>query len=465
MNAILNHAQVRLRTALRDPFSLALLLFSALVTVIFWPGLTDASGAGWPGGQLVAAGRSVVSVSIALIWLVMWPAIATSPLRGQAVKGARSTTYAAHALPALPIGPRQRIVAEALTTLAVVLLVRAAGAGLDLLGEVERAVIGGPADTGAWRQWYLVQTVAGAFVMLPFLLLSSRSSMSIEAYWLRSAALAAAVFGAMKFGWLETLGPCIAIGLLLSGAVLMLPDRLASGLTLPRLARAGNLSRRRPFRSAERQFRRDLWLRPLPVAAGLLSAQVVFIILDRTVALPELAFYFLSVITCSWLLAFVPLQPMRSRMAMAGIFCKPGFRPGDFAEACGVLPVRRTVVVRSVFLYGLVTTLGVCLVVVGLICLSAWFDFGTFALIDSDGDPLWPLVTPIPAFVPTVAALLTCAILGDRKGALIAGGLLLLLPQIGVLMLIIKPAVIPAAALALLLTVVAPIPALRHLRA
>lgn len=461
---LLKHALIRLRVAVSDPSAFGLLLFSGLVTIVFWPGLTDASGAGWPGGQLGGSQGVVVSVTIMILWLVMWPMIAISPLRGQVVKGRRSTTFGAQAHPALPIGPRARVVAEALAVLGVVMILRAPVLFFDLFGEAQQIFLRGGGHAVPWRRWFVEQSLAGAFIMLPFLLAGAKAAVSIEAYWLRSALLAAALFGAMKLGWLETLPLCIAIGCALTALVLLLPNREKQELTLPKfLIRSAPMAR--PFRPPESQFRRDLWLRPLPVAAGLLGAEIIFIFLDRTVGLPELVFYFASVLVFNWLLAFFPLQPMRSKMAMAGIFCKPGFQPGDFAAACGVLPIRRRVMTREVFLFGLLTTAAVWLLAIGVIVLSAWLETGIVGLIDSEGDPLGRLLIPSVALIPGVAALLTCAIVGDRKGTFISGGLVLLLPQIGMLLLIFKASAFVVAALAVIFTATASIPAVKHLRA
>jgi hypothetical protein len=121
--------------------------------------------------------------------------------------------------------------------------------------------------------------------------------------------------------------------------------------------------------------------------------------------------------------------------------------------------------IRSIFSFGFVATAGVWLAAIGTIVLSAWFATGTVGLIDSDGDPLGRLLIPSMACIPAVAAMLTCSILGDRKGAFIAGGLLLLLPQIGILMLIYKSSNFWVGAVAGLFVTIAPLPALRHLRA
>jgi hypothetical protein len=461
---LLKHALIRLRVVASSPLGMALLLFSGLVTIVFWPGLTDASGAGWPGSQISEPRGAIISVTTVLLWLVMWPMIAGSPIRGQAVKGRRSGAFAVQAHPALPIGPRMRVVAEALVVLAVIMIIRAPVLFSALIGEALQILVNNAGDNDSWRLWFIEQSLAGALVMLPFLLLGGRASSSIEAHWLRSVILTGALFGAMKLGWLETFPLCLATSLTLSALVLLAPERASRGLTMPRtLVRSGPLSR--PFRSPESQFKRDLWLRPVPVAAGLLGGEVIFFILEQTIGLPYLAFYFLSVLTFSWLLTFVPLQPMRSKMAMAGLFCKPGFRPGDFAAACGVLPVRRQVMTRSIFSFGFVTTAGIWLTAIGTIVLSAWFTTGTAGLIDSDGDPLSRLLIPSLALIPAVAALLTCSILGDRKGSFISGGLLLLLPQIGLLLLIYKASGLWVGLLTVALAFIAPIPALKHLRA
>ena len=464
MNMLLTHALIRLRAAASNPSAMGLLLFSSLVAVVFWPGLTDASGAGWPGGQLEGSRGVVVSVTIVILWLVMWPMIAISPIRGQVVKGRRSASFGTQAHPALPISPTARLIAEALTVLAVVMIIRAPVLLFDLFGEAQQIFLRGGEHAAPWRRGFVEQSLAGAFIMLPFLLAGAKAAVSIEAYWLRSALLATALFGAMKLGWLETLPLCIVVGGALAALVLLLPNREKKRLTLPGVF-IRTLPMARPFRAPESQFRRDLWLRPLPVAAALLGAEVGFIILDRTVGLPELVFYFASVLIFSWLLAFVPLQPMRSKMAMAGIFCKPGFQPGDFAAACGVLPMRRRVMTRGVFAFGLLTTAGVWLLAVGVVVLSAWFETGIVGLVDTDGDPLGQLLIPSIALIPGVAALLTCAIVGDRRGAFISGGLVLLLPQIGLLLLIFKASGLIVAALAVTFTVIASIPAVKHLRA
>jgi hypothetical protein len=339
-----------------------------------------------------------------------------------------------------------RVVAEALVVLAVIMIIRAPVLFSALIGEALQILVNNAGDNDSWRLWFIEQSLAGALVMLPFLLLGGRASSSIEAHWLRSVILTGALFGAMKLGWLETFPLCLATSLTLSALVLLAPERASRGLTMPRtLVRSGPLSR--------------------PVAAGLLGGEVIFFILEQTIGLPYLAFYFLSVLTFSWLLTFVPLQPMRSKMAMAGLFCKPGFRPGDFAAACGVLPVRRQVMTRSIFSFGFVTTAGIWLTAIGTIVLSAWFTTGTAGLIDSDGDPLSRLLIPSLALIPAVAALLTCSILGDRKGSFISGGLLLLLPQIGLLLLIYKASGLWVGLLTVALAFIAPIPALKHLRA
>jgi len=463
MTMLVKHAFIRLRVAASNPLGFALLLFSGLVTIVFWPGLTDASGAGWPAGQITDPRGAVVSVTVVLLWLVMWPMIASSPLRGQVVKGRRSGTFATQAHPTLPIGPRTRVIVEALTVLVVVMIIRAPILFSDLFGDVLQTLVRGTDHAAPWREWFIEQSLAGGLIMLPFLLLGGRVASSIEAYWLRGLVLAIALFGAMKLGWLETLPLCLVTCLTLSILVLLLPEGETRRLTVPQsLIRSSPLAR--PFRSPESQFRRDLWLRPLPIAAGLLAAEVVFIILDQTIELPELAFYLLSVLVFSWLLSFVPLQPMRSKMAMAGVFCKPGFQPGDFADACGVLPIRRRVMTRSAFVYGLVTTAFIWSTALGVIALSSWFDAGVFGLLDSDGDSLARLLLPSVAMIPSIASLLICSIHGNRRGALLSGVSILILPVLG-LVLQINDAPAPlVAAVTLVVASVGFAPAVRHLR-
>lgn len=164
---LLKHAFIRLRTVASNPSAVGLLLFSGLVAVVFWPGLTDATGAGWPGGQLDGSRGVVISVTVVIFWLVMWPMIAISPLRGQVVKGRRSATFGTQAHPALPVSPRARLVAEALTVLAVVMIIRTPVLFFDLFGEAQRIFLRGAGHAVPWRQWFIEQSVAGASSCFP----------------------------------------------------------------------------------------------------------------------------------------------------------------------------------------------------------------------------------------------------------------------------------------------------------
>ena len=49
MRTFLIHLRIGLQESLRAPFALAVLLFTGLTTLVYWPGLTDPSGAGGEG--------------------------------------------------------------------------------------------------------------------------------------------------------------------------------------------------------------------------------------------------------------------------------------------------------------------------------------------------------------------------------------------------------------------------------
>jgi hypothetical protein len=466
MRAILRHCRIRLATVLRRPLQAGLLVFSGLCSVIFWPGLTDPSGSGWMGLHVLESQGAAFSMLIMAMYVIGLPMVAMGAVRGSAAQHGRHRAWGIQSHPALPIGARSRLLAEALAALVPIVTVRLTAFATGFVPQRFWLGLESSSSTGVW----IVQsTVAGSLVLMLFMLVTGSTSRSIESHWLRSLVFATAIISAMKMGWLETLATSAPTVLALAAlTIVFFNGPRETGRQFPsRLARLWPLTdgtASRPPLNPEVRFHRDLWGRPLPAAAVLIGAEALFLITDRSIGLPRLVFFFLSVLVVAWLVAFVTLQPMRSKLAVAGTLCKPGFRPGDFSRALSVLPLRRHVVARAVFVFGLVTAAAIWLFAVGMVVLSSWFETGRAELVDSDGNSLVRLALLMAVLVPALAGFLTSAVHGHRRGAALSGAILLTFPPLGTLLLVKSTSAVTLALVVVLLGAVSLAPAMKHLR-
>ena len=171
------HFRVRLATTLSDPFALSLVVLFALASLVFWP---------QPQLMRAAASGPAVDIIAWVLWLQLWPAIPLIYVGGRAT-GRGDADLATRGLPALPVGPRMRALAEVAVVALAVLAVRIPALltfqGHDLAEAVHA-------------------TLAGLLIMLPTMVSWALPATSVHLYMLRPLVLAVLLLGAMQLGLL-----------------------------------------------------------------------------------------------------------------------------------------------------------------------------------------------------------------------------------------------------------------------
>ena len=440
------HGLARLLMAARDPFALGLLAFAGAVTVPLWNyGLgihPDWAGRyPWPGGPVTYTGPAPTAVQLALflpsgfvvIAQLLWVALVAWALGRESLQGRRS---AARALPALPIGPRARVVTEVLvaTSLAVAARAIVLSLGGIRLGQTlfgydmpvfpelawlfRLAPFAGTTLTlVAYASTFAVSTLLGTLLVFPLVLAWSTTARLDWRGVVKPAIATLLVFGAVSVGAMGRLASAV----LVSG--------LASALLLVRLddgGRSAAASAVRPLRLRTSpgplaQFRRDLWLGPLKARWPFLVFTVVLPFVPAFVYQTGVLGYRLEnaslfaralvgsgAVLQSLLLLALPLFPFGLALVPSGT------RPGAlFSGAClrswSALPVPRKTVVRAVYAHGLLTA-GFALLV---LCAHARLLGARF--------------NPVPYELPAVflmAGIVLCEAVGDRRRGLLAVGAL-----------------------------------------
>jgi hypothetical protein len=138
LSACGRHFRARLRTALRDPFALGLLAFAGIATIPLWlfpMGLdpVTARQQPWPAGATLSyTGPPPTALQLAVklphtavvLFQVLWAALVAGALaRESALR--RWPAGPGRELPALPVGPRARVVADVLVAISLLLAARA----------------------------------------------------------------------------------------------------------------------------------------------------------------------------------------------------------------------------------------------------------------------------------------------------------------------------------------------------
>jgi len=163
-----------------------------------------------------------------------------------------------------------------------------------------------------------------------------------------------------------------------------------------------------------RRLRRDLWLKPLPLALMIVAIEAVLLAANQLFDLSSHhVFYGASSLNIGMGFSFLALRPMSNNLIAAGLSAASGSRPSDFRAAWAVLPLRPESVMRGVYLHGVVTGLFLWLTVLATNLTNTYLKTGAVRFEDFDGDPGGRLLLPLVAAVPCLAGGLTNAATGD----------------------------------------------------
>jgi hypothetical protein len=443
------HFVTGVRMTARDPFALGLLAFAGAVTVPLWGfGLGihpfDARHLPWPQGPVTFSGPAPTALELA-IRFPHWEVVLAQLLGAALVAGALGPNSARrrwpaatdHGMPALPLGPRARVVAGVLAVSFYVLIARAAVLGFGgvrlgrtlfghdprfamysegaRLGTMLLPFLASPA--AAYVSSFVVNTVLGALLSLP-LVLAWATTARLDARGLATLAVAALlVFGAASVGAMAHAGSALLVCASVSAFLLV---RLDDG------SRADSVHKARPlrFRSSPgpvAQLRSDVWAGPvrrlwwvllvavpLPLTLTLWGRAIGF---DsepgRTIGLRGLASMTALLLQWPTLLALA-LFPFGLALVASATPATRLFS-GAFLRSWGVLPLEPKRVIRAVYAHGLVAA--------GF----AWLMLGlqTRLLGVRFGPALYEL--PVVFLMPGIAV---CEAVGDRRRGLLAVGAL-----------------------------------------
>ena len=456
MSAILTHARIRFLAVLRDPSAVVVMLCTGLATYALWPQPMGPSGPRWEfrPGQLEPVG---IATMLIFFWLWLWPMLAATAVGGRSSHPGRLGAFQ-QVYPPLPVSTRGRLFAEIGVLFLFVLLVRVPGA---FLGGFLHDFLGLPGSfegTAAYALRYAVSTLVGAAIMLPTVVAWTTPARSLNLLFARATAVALLEIVAMWLGLLATVPLAVATGLILSLVQLPLVGR-EWHVRSPRLSR-GEARLARPYRPPQRQLVRDFCLWPLPLTAALLMYQALLVAADRLV-LPEVhllgedspgLLYLGSMVALTIGFGFVVLRPLGSNQALAGLVGKTGYRPGDMAGAWAAVPVRRHVLLRGVYLHGLLTTGLLWVAAVSTPVVSLWLERGVLDLGGRQGATIRDLLVPFVAVVPCIAGMLAASAAGSKGKAIVAALMMVLVLQGHPALLMLR---VPTAIRAVLLLVAA----------
>ncbi len=411
MRAIIKHWVIQLKLTASSTFAAIVLLLCAVTSLFFWPGIIDSSGA-IKGVSL--GGDSLSGAAIYLLWVVTWSMMAGFVVPGQVLGGKPFEVFATRALPTLPIGPRARVVAEVLVVLTFIIAVR----GLVLIAGtfpgVSLVLHEDPGGQSAFRTRFLIDSAMGMLLVLPALLIWASPARNIHFWLVKPLILLCLLLVSMKLGFLAEPLRLTATSIGLSILCLWSVNREP---TLPRLwNRSAGSSKARWRRGIPPmvRLRRDLWLKPLPLATVIVAVEALLIALNQFVDLTSNhIFYAASSLNIGMGFSFIAFRPMANNLIAVGLSVASASRPSDFRGAWAVLPVRPESVMRGVYLHGLATGFFLWLTALGTNLANTWLKTGVFRFEDFDGDPGGRLLVPLVAAVPCLAGGLTSAAAGD----------------------------------------------------
>lgn len=464
MRGFFIHYLMRLKWSLKDPYTLGALLFTGVLSLLYWPGPVDPADVKF---SFISEEEGLSSVCLVIIWVFVWPMLAGSVAGGSVAARGRDA-FAQRPVPSLPVGARARVLAEAMLILTFVFVLRIPSFTLGESVHCNFYLPGLIEPQEHLRAAFILRSLYGTLIMFPAVLVWTAPSRSIHLYFMvRPLALIALMLLAMKLGCLATPLGCILTCIVLSAAILLTMDL---EFHPPRMLKPSNGSpeaRWRPGRDPESQLRRDRWLKPLPAVALFLALEALVIAIDQVVVLPEYGFYFMSVFVISFLFSLVALKPFGCNLFAVGIIIASSgsSRTSDFLRAWSILPVRIEAVLRSVYCHGFLIGLGIWVLAVTVEPLSSWLKTGELQFEGFGDNHAGRYILPMITLVPCLPAGLVAAATGDRlRGFLSVGaGIAILVGHHAFLMLGLAPAI--HLGLLILFALVGGVPALTHLRA
>lgn len=408
MKIAATHFCARLKATVTEPFALFVLGVACFGSLFYWPGLTGAAG---PEGRLAAEFGRTNATWITLLWIYLWSMMAGMVIPGAAAGGRRVEPLATRPLPTLPIGTRTRAFVEALVPLFMVGVVW--WLPFCLLNE-------GPppfslnefGEGDGFRTAFAGHWLMGALTLFPVLLLFLAPAESTHLYMMRPLVPLGLTFVSLKLGCLATPLGLFGTCAVLSAVSLLLVHWRPSLTGVGEPVMPPREMRSRVGRSPESQLLRDLWLRPLPAAAALLALQVLLVVADQFLALPQYGFFLASMLVCSFMLSLVAMRPLGLDLIASALSGKGGYRLGDFGRAWSVLPVRSEAVARGVYLHGIVTGVAFGAVFLGANLFTTWLRTGDPRFIDADRAPGPEFFLPFAAAIPCLAGALTAFAMG-----------------------------------------------------
>jgi hypothetical protein len=443
------HLVTGLRMTARDPLALGVLAFAGVLTAFLWGGpvglvlgIDSLFALQYPWRGWVAALTEPPPRVLRLSTLLGLVPILFSQLVGAAiVAGALGRSTAprrwpagpAPGMPAVPIGPRTRVIADVLvagayvlTARALVLCVAGVASGQALFRrhtatypEVAQLATLFPSlasPTTAYVSWAVVNTILGALFSFP-LVLAWATTTRLDARGLgKLAAAALVVFGTARIGAMAHLASAVLVCLIVSAFLLV---RLDDG------SRAEPAAKPRPLRSRSSpgplaQLHRDAWLGPARrlwwalLLAGALPLMLTLVTWPKSgegvpyerVRLMVLATW---VAFLQWpTLLLLTLFPFGLALVSPATSASRLFS-GVFLRSWSALPVARESVIRAVYAHGLLAA--------GL----AWLIL--YLQVRLRRAPLGPVLYDLPV-VFLMAGIAVCEAVGDRRRGLIAVGAL-----------------------------------------
>ncbi len=442
------HCVARFGMAVRDPFALGLLAFAGAVTVPLWSwwlGIHPlwARHYPWPGGPVFYNGPAPTAVRLAfyqpfglvVLTQVLWAALVAWALGRESAQGQWS---AARALPALPIGPRARVVADALVAIALAMAARAVvlswggvRLGQTLFGHDPRLAVfpdlawlfslAQPAEStltlAAYVSAFVVSTLLGTLLVFPLVLAWSTTARLDWRGFVKPTVAVLLLFAAVGVGAMAHVASAVLVSVLVC---VFLVARLDAA-DHPETPSASRAPRVRASPGPLVQLRRDAWLR-------LLETRWMYLALAVTLPfVPTLAYethpfgyastsfsLFAKVLAgmaalLQWLvLMALPFLPFGLALIPSGVPSRALFS-GAFLQSWCALPLPRTTVLRAVYAHGLLGA--------GF----AWLVLCAHARLL--GARFGPVLYELPA-VFLVAGLVVCEAVGDRRRGLLAVGAL-----------------------------------------